>query len=108
MKLYSTVLFAVATAVVLSGCATKRFDRLQPVSSTESAYLNCREINIELAKVAEARKQIADGSKMDMAAVAGFLGDFGIGNAMEKNAAERTVSQRETQLLALKTKKSCS
>jgi hypothetical protein len=101
-------LLAIFTISFLNSCATKRFDRLQPVSATEAKYYSCKDINIELAKVAEARKQVADGSKLDMAAVAGFLGDFGIGNSMEKNAAQKTISNREVQLLDLKAKKGCN
>lgn len=105
-KILNTALL-LTVASLMASCATKRFDRLQPVSATEAQYLNCREIKIELAKVAEARRQVAEGSRVDLASVAGFLGDFGIGNAMEKNAAERTIAERETSLLDLKAKKGC-
>lgn len=39
--------------------------------------------------------------------VLGFLGDFGIGNGMEKRAALRTALERKTQLKELATVKQC-
>ena len=99
---------AVLVALAMtSGCATKRYGRMQELSGIEKDAYTCREIELELAKVAEFRRQIAEGSEINLASVGGFLGDFGIGNAIEKGAAERTAAERETALLDLKASKGC-
>jgi hypothetical protein len=92
---------------LVAACATKRYDRLQSVSALEAAEYDCKDIQIELSKVAEARRQMAEQAEIDMASVMGFLGDFGIGNAMEKNAAEKTIVKREQDLLRLQAAKDC-
>ena len=98
---------ATLTLAMTSGCATKRYGRMQELSGVERTHYTCREIELELAKVTEFRRQIAEGAEINLASVGGFLGDFGIGNAMEKGAAERTAAQRETDLLDLKASKRC-
>ena len=75
---------AALTLAMTSGCATKRYGRMQELSGVERTHYTCREIELELAKVAEFRRQIAEGAEINLASVGGFLGDFGIGNAMEK------------------------
>ncbi len=96
-----------ALCCFVSACATKRYDRLQPVSDTEKRFYSCRDIEIELSKVDEARRQLVEGSEINAASVAGFLGDFGIGNAMEKNEAEKSILQRELALKELRANKEC-
>lgn len=101
-------LFAVGCiALAVSGCATKRYGRLQPVSGAESSFYSCREIELEMAKVESFRNQVSDGAKVNFASVAGFLGDWGIGNSMEKNAAEKSANERMVQLSGLKAAKGC-
>jgi hypothetical protein len=98
---------AVGVSLLLGGCATKRYGRLQPLTTAESQVYSCREIEVEIAKVEGFRQQVAQGSKFNGASAMGFLGDFGIGNASEKGAAERTATQRMNDLLALKAQKGC-
>ena len=100
-------IIVLALMVLLSACATKRYDRLQNVTAAEAVEYDCKDIRIELAKVAEARRQVIEGAEIDAASVLGFLGDFGIGNAMEKNAAEKTIIAREQDLLQLQAQKDC-
>lgn len=94
-------------AVAVSGCATKRYGRLQPLTGAERASYSCREIDIELAKVEAFELQIAEGAQFNMASVLGILGDFGIGNSMEKGAAEKSAKQRRVQLNDLRAEKGC-
>ncbi len=94
-------------ALVAGGCATKRYGRMQAVSEVEKQTYTCEDIEIEMAKVAEFRKQIEEGSEINAASVGAFLADFGVGNAMEKNAAEETATAREADLMALKAEKGC-
>ena len=96
-----------ALMLVAGGCATKRYGRMQAVSGVEKQEYTCSDIEIEIAKVVEFRKQIAEGSEINVASVGAFLADFGIGNAMEKNAAEKTAAAREAELMALKAEKDC-
>ena len=43
-----------------------------------------------------------------MDSVLGFLGDYGIGNSMERGSAERSATQRLRQLQDLRASKGCS
>ena len=90
----------------LSGCATKRYGRMQPVSLTERDYLSCREIDIEMAKTREFLDQIAQ-TGFDGRDVLAILADFGIGNAMERSDAIKSGKERLEQLQALKDEKGC-
>ncbi len=92
----------------LSGCATKRYGRLTPLSGAEMTTYTCREIAIELAKVEAFEDSIKTGSQTNVASVAGFLGDFGIGNSMEKGSAEKSAVERRQQLRKLESEKGCA
>jgi hypothetical protein len=97
-----------AVMLVLAGCATQRFGRLSPLSETEKQTLTCREIGIEIAKAEEFLFQTRRTRKDTNAAhVLGFLGDFGIGNSMEGNAAEQSGDVRLKELKDLSVRKTC-
>lgn len=102
------VVSLIALSLATGGCATKRYGRMQPLTAAEGQYYDCNAIEIEIAKIEAFRQQVAEGSKINGASVMGFLGDWGIGNANEKNAAERTATERMSQLLALKAQKGCT
>lgn len=97
----------VCSLFLVSGCATKRYGRMQPVTGYERQNYSCDDIELELQRIVAFRQQISEGAEINIASVGGFLGDFGIGNAMEKNAAERTANERETELRNLKSSKGC-
>jgi len=97
----------ISVAVALGGCATKRYGRLQPLTAAETQVYDCRDIEVEIAKVEAFRQQVSDGARINGASVMGFLGDWGIGNANEKNSAERTATQRMQDLLALRAQRQC-
>lgn len=94
-------------SLVLAGCATKRHGRAQPLSSFEGQEYTCRDIQVELAKVDAFEDQIRRESGFDGRSVLGFLGDFGIGNAMERNDAEESARVRKEQLHTLQRSKDC-
>lgn len=97
-----------AVAFVLAGCATERFGRLSPLSEQEKQTLTCREIGIEIAKTEEFLSQTRRARSDTKAThVMGWLGDFGIGNTMEGNAAERSGDVRLKELRALSIRKAC-
>jgi hypothetical protein len=80
---------ALVPAMLLSaGCATKRYGRLQPLTGAERVAYTCRDIDIEIAKVGAFQQQVIEGAQFNMASVLGILGDYGIGNSMERGAAE--------------------
>jgi len=107
MQVLKVGLVAVLVASSVAGCATKRYGRLTEVSGVESNFYTCREIQLEKAKVEAFRLQVAQGAQIDWRSVAGFLGDYGIGNAMEKSDAERSAATRMNSLMALEAQKGC-
>lgn len=104
MKKISILLFF----LVLAGCATQRFGRLSPLSEVEKQTLTCREVAIEIAKAEEFLFQTRrTRNDTNSAHVLGFLGDFGIGNVMEGDAAELSGNIRLKELKDLSVRKSC-
>ncbi len=87
---------------------TQRYGRQTPVSPTERQLLSCSDLKIEIAKteffLEDVQRQRSDTSG---AHVLGFLGDFGIGNVMEGDAAEASGRERLMQLKALEVGKGC-
>ena len=92
----------------LTACATQRYGRATPVSPGERTALTCEQIALEIEKteffIADIQRQRRDTSG---AHVLGFLGDFGIGNVMEGDAAELSGMERLSELKALQSNKDC-
>lgn len=105
VKLTITLLACVAA---LSACATQRYGRQTDLSATEKQEFDCKDLRIEIAKSEEflssVRMQRRDTSG---AHVLGALGDFGIGNVMEGDAAELSGEKRLKQLTDLSAQKNC-
>jgi hypothetical protein len=80
---------------------------MHKVTEAEKGAYGCNYINLELAKVAEFRRSMADEGQFNVRSVASFLGDFGIGNSMEWNDTERSMLTREADLVSLKSQKDC-
>lgn len=111
MEFFKMIKLTIATlcaTFLLVGCATQRYGRQTEVSGIEMKYFTCKDINIEIAKTEEflsqVRMQRADTSG---AHVLGFLGDFGIGNVLEGDAAELSGEKRLKQLRDLKATRNC-
>lgn len=101
---------AIAGALLVtsvSGCATKRYGRLQPLTGYETLNYSCEQIRIELSKVDAFDRQVEQQAKFSGMSVASFLGDFGIGNVMERNEAKRTSIERRSQLQSAFAAKRC-
>ena len=92
---------------VLQGCATKQYGRVQELTPTETKFYSCRDVMIEMEKVKAFENQIEDTGGTDWKTVAGFLGDFGIGNGMAKDDAKASARARRSDLEALWVNKSC-
>jgi hypothetical protein len=99
---------AVVLACAAGGCATKRYPIATNLGQAEASSMTCRELDLELIRAEEVRKQISDTAKVDWRSVAGFLGDYGIGNAMAKNDAEKAINNRVTALNAARVQKNCT
>lgn len=104
----SSMIIVVAAMVVSTGCATKRYGRVQPLTGAEMQTYSCREIDLEIAKVQAFQQQIAEGGEFNAASALGILGDFGIGNSMERGSAEKSAAIRLGQLRDLRAQKSCA
>ena len=100
---------AISVVLSLAACATQRYGRLTPVSPGEQANLTCDQIALEIEKaeffLADIRRQRGQTTG---AHVLGALGDFGIGNVMEGDAAEKSGMDRLVQLKALERDKGCT
>jgi hypothetical protein len=68
---------------------------------------SCREIDLEISKVESFQRQIAEGAEFNAASALGILGDFGIGNSMERSSAEKSAAIRLGQLRDLRAQKQC-
>ena len=98
----------ISSLLATTGCATKRYGRLQPLTGAERVGYTCRDIDIEIAKVGAFQQQVTEGAQFNMASVLGILGDYGIGNSMERGAAEASAARRLGQLNDLKAERGCS
>jgi hypothetical protein len=107
-KMRSAISAAVVAACLVSGCATKRYGRLAPLTGAERVAYNCRDIDLEIAKVEAFKAQVAEGARFNVASVLGILGDYGIGNSMERHEADASAARRLTQLTDLKFERGCA
>lgn len=98
---------AVIAALLTTGCATKNYGRLQPLTGAERVAYTCREIDLEIAKVQAFQQQVVEGAQFNVASVLGILGDYGIGNSMERGSAEASAARRMGQLNDLKAERGC-
>jgi hypothetical protein len=101
------LILIVVASLAISACATKRYPIATRLTAAEVAAMDCRELNLELARAEQVRLQIAETGETDWRSAAGFLGDFGIGNAMARSEAEAAVQQRITDIRAAEAQKGC-
>lgn len=94
--------------VVLLGCATKNYGRQGVLTDLEKQTMSCREIQLEQAKVMGFSQHIDHESAFDGRDIFAFLGDLGIGNAIEKDAAVESAKQRYHQLESAAYEKGCT
>ena len=94
---------------LLAGCATQRYGRLQTLTPSEADHLDCKMIAIEIDKANAFIKEVSNkDAEFTGRDVLGFLGDFGIGNAMEFSDAIESGTKRIEGLNSLKAKKGCT
>ncbi|NCG55227.1 hypothetical protein [Serratia fonticola] len=93
--------------VALTGCSTKNYGRQGEITQYEQDTMTCREIELEEAKVHGFLAHVDKESEFDGRSVLSFLGDFGIGNVMEKDNAIKSANTRLAQLQTLRAKRNC-
>jgi len=96
---------AVLTA---TGCATKNYGRQGELTGVERNTMNCRELELETAKVHGFLARVEKESEFDTRSVLSFLGDFGVGNVMEKSSAVESANARLAQLQQVRTQRGCT
>ncbi len=89
------------------GCATKHYGRQGTLTDYEKTSMSCREIDLEMAKVRGFTDHVNKESEFSGRDVLAILGDFGIGNSMERGAAIKSANSRLEALQELKTSKGC-
>lgn len=97
----------VVAVIALTGCATKNYGRQGELTDYERQTMTCREIALEEAKVMGFLDHVDKESEFDGRSVLSFLGDFGIGNLMEKDNAIKSANTRLRQLKEVSTQKGC-
>ena len=102
-----TIVLTALAVLALSGCATKRYPIATPFSAAEAQAMNCRELQLELVKAEQVHLQMTQPATTDWRSVAGFLGDWGIGNAMAKSEAERALAERINAIRGAQATKNC-
>ncbi len=96
-------------SMIVTGCAVQRYGRQQNVTNAERDYLDCRAIEVEIAKTQGFIKDATEHKeKFTGKDVIAFLGDFGIGDSMEYSAAMKSATNRMEQLQQLKQEKGCT
>lgn len=107
MKHRCIIVAAAFITLGMSGCATKHYGRQGVLTTPEKATMTCREIELEQAKVDGFLETVNRESSFDGKDVLAFLGDFGIGNSMEKSAAINSAMVRKSDLQGLYAAKAC-
>lgn len=85
----------------------REYTQAANVTGAESSAMDCKALQVEIAKTQSVRQEIETTGEFDGRTVLGFLGDFGIGNGMAKGEARKKAANRLNQLEALKAVK-CS
>nr|WP_232357145.1 hypothetical protein [Burkholderia contaminans] len=94
-------------ALAPTGCATKNYGRMGNLTDYERNTMSCREIDLEIARVDGFVSHVDKESEFDGRSVLSFLGDFGIGNLMEKDSAMQSASDRRRALDSRRSSKQC-
>lgn len=87
--------------LLLTGCALKRYPASPPVSEVQMTTLDCPAVENEIASQQQVQKQIDKTGEFNGLTVLGFIGDFGIGNGVVKNLAQKHADERMSQLKKL-------
>ena len=100
-------LLILCLALGLTGCATKNYGRQGELTQYEKDTMTCRELALEQAKVKGFIEHVEKESQFDGRSVLSFLGDFGVGNVIEKGEALKSANTRLDQLKEVEKQKNC-
>ncbi|OCG63186.1 hypothetical protein [Gilliamella sp. Fer4-1] len=100
-------LLILCLALGLTGCATKNYGRQGELTKYEKDTMTCREIALEQAKIEGFKEHVEKESQFDGRSVLSFLGDFGVGNVIEKGEALKSANRRLEQLKDVEKQKEC-
>lgn len=95
-------------ALTTSACATKRYPIATQWSAAEAEAMDCNALRLELVRANQLQIQISQTADFDWRSVAGFLGDYGIGNAMAKSDADKALRERITGIQEAQRQKRCT
>jgi hypothetical protein len=70
--------------------------------------MSCREIQLEQAKVNGFTQAVEKESEFSGRSILSFLGDFGIGNMIEKRSAMESAENRARQMQTLSDQRRCT
>lgn len=102
-----TAVLLVVMSSMLVGCSTKNYGRQGSLTEYESSRMTCSDIELEEAKVHGWMAQVNQESEFDGRDALAIMGDFGIGNSMEKRAAIKSANARLCQLQTVAVSKQC-
>lgn len=101
-------ILAIGLVVVTAGCATKQYPIATRLSPAVAEAMTCRELHLQRIEGEEIERKINETGQFDSRSVLGFLGDFGIGNAMAQNESRSALSERISSIREAQVRKGCS
>jgi hypothetical protein len=108
MNKLARVLIISVAVLALSACATKRYPIATPMSEAEIQLMDCDDLALEIVRTEQVQHQITETAEFDWRSVAGFLGDYGIGNAMARSEADTALSERLMTIRGAQASKQCN
>lgn len=90
-----------ALSLLLTGCALKQYPDSPPVSAVQADQLDCQGVRQKMAEQQKVQQKIDKTGEFDGLTVIGAALDFGIGNGIAKQQAQKHATERETQLQKL-------
>lgn len=103
----SLLVATILASLIATGCATKTYGRQGSLTSYEKETMTCREMDLELARTQGFIDHVNRESEFSGRDVLAILGDFGIGNNLEKSAALESANKRTEQLREIRSAKKC-
>jgi hypothetical protein len=94
--------------ITVTACATKRYPIATSISPAETELMTCADFELEILRADQIEQKINQTGDFDGKTILGFLGDFGIGNAMAKDEARVAISERRITINEARVKKGCT
>lgn len=107
MKHIIALVCAILVITFIQGCATKTYGRQSSLTNFEKTTMTCREMDLEIAKTQGFIDHVHKEAEFSGRDVLAIMGDFGIGNSLERTAALDSAKTRISQLEAQRQVKGC-